>query len=84
MIILNSLSKSALLPDLEGLIGDFWVALRTGIVYLRLVVLLKNRKRTDLETVELDLSRREDDVEGCVEMTAMEKNGEQFQRMSLD
>lgn len=65
-VVWDSLSKAAVMPDLEGLVGDFWIALRTGTVYLRLLVLMKNRRRTDVETVQLNFSlpeSPEDDLE---------------------
>ncbi len=42
----------------EALIGDLWVVLRVIVLYLRLVVLVKNRKETDIEGISFVEERR--------------------------
>jgi hypothetical protein len=42
----------------EALIGDLWVVLRVIVLYLRLAVLVKNRKETDIEGISFVEERR--------------------------
>lgn len=66
-IILDGVWANA---GVEALIGDLWVILRVLGLYLRLVVLVKNRKETDIEGISFVEERR------TVEMAAeLEEEG---------
>jgi len=65
-IILDGVWANA---GLEALIGDLWVILRVLVLYLRLVVLVKNRKETDIEGISfVEVRRAAEEAELAIEL----------------
>lgn len=53
IVLLEVLNSLTLAADIEGLLGEVWLAIRTVLQYLRLVVFIKNQKKAQVLALQV-------------------------------
>lgn len=53
VVLLEVLNSLTLAADIEGLVGEIWLAVRTVLQYLRLVVFIKNQKKAQVLALQV-------------------------------
>lgn len=53
VVLLEVLNSLTLTADIEGLVGEIWLAVRTVLQYLRLVVFIKNQKKAQVLALQV-------------------------------